>query len=275
MIIDFRVRPPFGGFKNSELFCDMDFHIPFSHRFGFELPESVKQKSIDLMLKEMEDADIDKIVVPARKLYNVTNDDLTELLTQYPDKFYGMAGIDPMDGQKALEEIDQYIIQGPCIGVTMEPGYCTEPLKADDPRIFPIYQKCQENNIPIFLSFGGLTGPLMEYNNPEIVDRVAKRFPELVLILAHGGYPYAAQSCYLCFKNKNIYLVPDFYGTNVPGGSQYMEATTWIPDKIIFGSGYPVQPIGGMLDFYREHMSKEAFEKVTYKNAAKILKIEE
>ncbi len=42
MIIDFRVRPPFGGFKNSELFCDMDFHIPFSHRFGFELPESVK-----------------------------------------------------------------------------------------------------------------------------------------------------------------------------------------------------------------------------------------
>ena len=39
-----------------------------------------------------------------------------------------------------------------------------------------------------------------------------------------------------------------------------MEATTWIPDKIIFGSGYPVQPIGGMLNFYREHMSKEAFE---------------
>ena len=60
-----------------ELDCDMDFHIPFSHRFGFELPESVKQKSMDLMLKEMEEAGIDKIVVPARKSYNVTNDDLT------------------------------------------------------------------------------------------------------------------------------------------------------------------------------------------------------
>ena len=50
---------------------------------------------------------------------------------------------------------------------------------------------------------------------------------------------------------------------------------TWIPDKIIFGSGYPVQPIGEMLDFYRENMSEEAFENVSYKNAAKILKIEE
>ena len=274
MLIDFRIRPPFGGFLSSELFCDMDFHVPFAKRFGFEVAHSTFEKSLDLMFDEMAEAGIDKAVVPARKLYNVTNDDLVGLLADHPDKLYGMAGIDPMDGQKALDEIDQYIINGPCVGVTMEPGYCVKPLKADDECLDPIYDKCQTAGIPIFLSFGGLTGPSVEYNNPEIVDRVAKRFPELTLILAHGAYPYVTQACYTCFKNQNVYLVPDFYGTRVPNGDDYMKATTWIPDKIIFGSGYPVQPIGGMLQYYRDNMTPEAFEMVAYKNAARILGIE-
>lgn len=274
MLIDFRIRPPFSGFRDAEIFCEIPRRIKFASQFGFELPQSVIDKSIDGMLQEMADAGVDKAVVPARKLYNVTNDDLLELLGQYPDKFYGMAGVDPLDGTKALDEIDQYIINGPCKGVTMEPGYCDEPLRADDERIFPVYEKCQNENIPIFLSFGGLVGPTLGYNDPEIVDRVAQIFPDLTLILAHGGYPYVYQSCYLCFKNKNVYLVPDFYATRVPGGDEYMKATTWIPDKIIYGSGYPVQPIGGMLEYYRSHVSPEAFEMITYKNAAKILGIE-
>jgi len=274
MIIDFRVRPPFSGFLKSELYCDLDFHSKFANRFGFELPQSVKEHSIELMLEEMKECGVDKVVIPARKLYNVTNDDLVDLLSKYPDKFFGMAGIDPLDGEKALDEIHQYVINGPCVGITMEPGYCAEPLRADDERLHAVYQICEEKEIPIFLSFGGLVAPLMEFNNPEIIDRVAKKYPDLIIILAHGGYPYPEQSCYVCFKNKNVYLVPDFYGTRVPGGAHYREAMTWIPDKIIFGSGYPVQPIGGMLKYYRENMSEEAFEHVSHKNAAKILKLE-
>lgn len=270
MIIDFRIRPPFGGFRESELFCVED-RENFSSKFGFEVPESLRQKSIEILLQEMDEAGVDKAVVPARKLYHVTNDDLLVLLEQHGDRFYGMAGIDPLDGEKALQEIDKYILNGPCVGVTMEPGYCATPLMADDKRIYPIYKKCEENHIPIFLSFGGLVGPLVEYNDPIIVDRVAHDFPELVLILAHGGFPYATQACYTAFKNKNIYLVPDFYATRVPSGDEYMKATSYIPNKIIFGSGYPVQPVGGMLQYYREHLSEEAFARVSYENAAHIL----
>ena len=45
MIIDFRIRPPFGGFRESELFDAGDREI-FSAKFGFEVPESLRQKSI-------------------------------------------------------------------------------------------------------------------------------------------------------------------------------------------------------------------------------------
>lgn len=274
MIIDFRLRPPFSGFVTSTIFKDADFHAVFSQSFGFTQSPSVKACSIDMLLQEMADAGVDKAVVPARKLYNVTNEDLADLLNTYPDKFYGMAGIDPEDGDKALAEIDQFVVSGPCVGITMEPGYCSNPLKADDERIYPIYEKCQENKIPVFLSHGGLVGPLMEYNNPEIIDRMAQVFPNLTIILAHGAYPYVTQACYTCFKNPNVYLVPDFYATEVPNGNEYLKATTWIPEKIIFGSAYPVQPVGQMLEYYRSHMTAEAFEMVTYKNAANILGIE-
>lgn len=274
MLIDFRCRPPFSGFVTSTIFKDADFHAVFSQSFGFVQSPSVKACSLDMLIDELKAAGVDKAVVPARKLYNVTNEDLVDLINKYPDLFYGMAGIDPEDGDQALAEIDQFVVNGPCVGVTLEPGYCANPLKADDERIFPVYEKCQEHNIPVFLSHGGLVGPLMEYNDPEIIDRVAQIFPNLTIILAHGAYPYVAQACYTCFKNPNVYLVPDFYATEVPLGNEYLKATSWIPEKIIFGSAYPVQPVDQMLEYYRTHMSPEAFEMVTYKNAAKILGIE-
>lgn len=275
MIIDFRVRPAFGGFRGENTFyTNLNFQIPFAKRFGFELPPSVLLQSIDLFLAEMDEAGIDKAVIPARRLYNVTNQALTDFIEHFPTgRFYGMASVDPMDGQAALDEIEQFVVSGPLSGVTLEPGYCAEPLMADDQRLYPLYEKCQRDNIPIFLSFGGLVAPYMAYNNPEIVDRVAVDFPDLKLILAHGGYPYVTQACYVAMNRKNVYLVPDFYATRVPGGKQYLEAAAWIPEKIIFGSGYPVQPIKGMLDYYRENLPADAFERITYKNAADILGI--
>ena len=228
MIIDFRIRAPFGGFKNSVLFDSKD-RATFATKFGFEIQDSLRQKSVDILIKEMDEVGIDKAVVPVRKSVNVSNDEL------------------------------------------MEPGYCTIPMKGDDKRNYPIYQKCQDNNIPVFLSFGGLIGPFMDYNDPNIIDHIASDFPELVLILAHGGYPYVNESCYVAFKNDNVYLVPDFYATRVPGGNEYLKATSWIEDKIIYGSGYPVQPVKGMFEYYKANLSEEAFKKVTYLNAMKIL----
>lgn len=270
MIIDFRIRAPFGGFKNSVLFDSKD-RATFATKFGFEIQDSLRQKSVDILIKEMDEVGIDKAVVPVRKSVNVSNDELMDFLDQYNERFYGMAGIDTLDGENALKEIDKYVLEGPCVGVVMEPGYCTIPMKADDKRNYPIYQKCQDNNIPVFLSFGGLIGPFMDYNDPNIIDHIASDFPELVLILAHGGYPYVNESCYVAFKNDNVYLVPDFYATRVPGGNEYLKATSWIEDKIIYGSGYPVQPVKGMFEYYKANLSEEAFKKVTYLNAIKIL----
>ena len=53
-----------------------------------------------------------------------------------------------------------------------------------------------------------------------------------------------------------------------------MQAAQWISDKIIFGSGYPIQPLKGMVDYYREKLTPDIFEQVAYKNAAKILNLE-
>lgn len=276
LIIDFRCRPPFSGFiAPNEPYFNYQKRIWFGKRFGFEVSDSVKEKSIDLLLQEMDDAGIDKAVIPARKLCHVKNEELVALLGKHSDRFWGMAGVDPMDGQGALEEIEKFVLNGPCVGISIEPGYCAPSLKADDPQLFDIYQLCQENDLPVFLSFGGLVGPLMEFNNPEIVDRAAKQFPDLKLVLGHGGYPYVTQACYTCFRNPNVYLVPDFYATNVPNGLSYFEAMNWIPDQILFGSGYPMQPVKAMLEHYRKHVDEAGFRRLTYENAAKILKIEE
>ena len=54
-----------------------------------------------------------------------------------------------------MKQIDEYIIQGCCQGVFMEPTLDTIPWNMADETIFPIYEKCAEHNIPILFTIGG------------------------------------------------------------------------------------------------------------------------
>lgn len=68
MIIDMRCRPPFGGFLNPVL-CDLyitDAIVAFSKRFGMVPTVAVMEKNMALFIQEMDEAGVDKAVVPIR-----------------------------------------------------------------------------------------------------------------------------------------------------------------------------------------------------------------
>ena len=37
-------------------------------------------------------------------------------------------------------------------------------------------------------------------------DKVARDFPELTLIMSHGGYPFVNEAVYTCLRNANVYM---------------------------------------------------------------------
>ena len=146
---------------------------------------------------------------------------------------------------------------GNATGIIIEHGFCNPPITANDGRNYPIYELCQRLNIPVTLSFGGFLGPDVDHNAPKMIDKVAADFPDLVFVLAHGGWPYVQEMAHIAFNRKNVYLSPDIYAVNVPGSTDYLGAMNYfIPEKMIFGSAYPVIGMKDMLNYYKEHLSK-------------------
>lgn len=279
MIIDFRLRPPFGDFLNCIMY-NTERSAKVASNMGMVQPPSVANKSMELMFGEMERAGITKGVVPGRKanpkMGNVSNSDIEELLNKYPDKFVGFAGIDPTNWEEALEEIEKTVISGPFKGIVLEPGVLTVPMYANDRRMYPVYNKCAKLGVPVILMTGGNAGPDISYTMPVAVDQVAADFPALKLIISHGGWPWVTEILHVAFRRPNIYISPDMYLVNMPGVQDYVTAANYfLQDRFLFATSYPFIPLEeGVIYFKQLSFKIEVIDKLLYKNAAKLLELE-
>ncbi len=237
--------------------------------------ESARQKSMELFIKEMDEAGICAGAVLIRRSTGMDNGDLEKLDTLWPGRFVGVAGIDP-HSPDALAEIDRYVVNGVARAVLVEPGFCRPALRADDRTVYPVYEKCEEKNIPVFISFGGFVAPDLSYTDPMIIERVALDFPKLKLVIAHGGWPNVGGICHVAFEREGVYLAPDLYTMNVPGNRDYLDAANYlIPEKFLFGTAYPcVDMIQAVAYYKRWGLRPEVMEGVMYGNAARLLGLE-
>lgn len=278
-VIDFRVRPPYE--HNWDFFKDAKGNLTTRKgfdRYHFEYKGSVTNESFDEFLEELDRAGIDKAVIPGRGLKGISNDALIELAEKYPDRFIAFPYVDPLEGQKALDDIDKYVINGKGQGIALEPGFAAnEAYDIDDERAYPVYRKLEENGIPLLLTYSSFALTYFDVQSPQRIDKIARKFKNLKIILGHGGWPWVRESISLALVLPNVYLVPDTYGTTGPGAQDYITAAnTVLTDKIIHGSSYPILPLDGAVEFVKKNwgLSEENERKILYGNAAKILGLE-
>ncbi len=230
-----------------------------------------------LFIEEMDEAGITKAVVPLRRAFGHKNEDLLSLLAEYPGRFIGAPCLDPyLPLAKSLEELQEYVLEGPCSVIMMEPGKCQEPMQANDRRIWPIYERCQEKQIPVLLSFGGFIPPALNYNEPYRIEEIAVAFPDLKLVVCHAGWPFVQEMIHVAYFRKNVYLVPDMYMVNCAGAQDYIAAANYmLQDKIILGSAYPILSMKENVAYVRSKVRAEVWSKISYQNAARVLGLEE
>src|SRR5581483_10358157 len=130
-------------------------------RIGFPRAPSAANRSIDLLLQEMDDAGIQWGVIMGRKskapLGIITNEEIETLIGKHPDRFVSFVGVsvsDPID--TSIAEIKKFIAKPGFVGVSIEPCCAETPMSADDQRIYPIYDLCQSMNVPISISLSTL-----------------------------------------------------------------------------------------------------------------------
>jgi predicted TIM-barrel fold metal-dependent hydrolase len=84
-------------------------------------------------------------------------------------------------------------------------------IRIDDPRMYPIFEKCVELDVPISFQTGQGT---MRSNSrivarPIWIDNIARDFPELKIVALHSGYPWEEELVALAIDNDNIFICPD------------------------------------------------------------------
>jgi predicted TIM-barrel fold metal-dependent hydrolase len=258
MAIDFRVRPPFKGFRTA---------------FGRKADPSLSDEVlIERFLARLDEGGITRAVAVGRTVAGdakrpdtiIPNEDVADLVRAYPHRFDGFGSVDVRNIPRALDEIDKIAGLG-LKGVAFDSPWSNPPQYDDDETLFPLYERSKQRGLIAAITSSGFIGPDISYSNPVHIHRVANAFPELTIVVPHGSWPWTTQIAAVLVQSKllgasNIYILPDVYlnPPGVPGRKDYIDIANWtfvgqkLFDRVLFASSFPAQdPADAARDFGR------------------------
>jgi hypothetical protein len=138
-----------------------------------------------------------------------------------------------------------------------------------------MYERAQAHQMPVMIHTGTSVFPGARnlYAQPMLADDVAVDYPNLVIILAHGGRPlWMNEAFFLVRRHPNMYL--DISGIPPQKLLEYFPRIEDIADKVLFGTDWPgpgVPGIRGNIEKFRAlPISGAAQQKILYDNSARI-----
>lgn len=276
-IIDFRYRPNtksiIGGIAESPIFRAGLIAN------GVDIDEFYSRaKTMPEIIADLKEHNVIKAIIVGRDAettygFKPNNPEIREFVQACPEIFQGYYGVDPHKGMAAIRDLDAAIKSGDFHGAAMDPMYAQ--LKTSDAKMYPVYAKCCEMNVPIVITAGPArytANTVMDYTHPKEIDIVAKDFPDLKIIVSHGAWPFVDEMIGVTFRNRNIFLEISEYEL-YPGSSDFLEAAKGIlKDQMLFASACPFVPYLEAAEMYQTFgFDDETYAKIMYKNAAKVL----
>jgi uncharacterized protein len=283
VVVDFRVRPPYKGFLDTFHYRPRPISRDPATMSGFHIDlepsRSVTDRSMTAFIDEFDAAGIDLGVIMGRQappaFGSIPNEDVAELVAAYPKRFVGFGSVNGSQTARALDDIDRIVDLG-LRGVAMDNGYWA--LHDDDASLYPIYEKIAKTGLILSLTSSIFIGDDMTYCMPVHIQRVARRYPQLKIVVPHGGWPWTTEMCAVAFQCTNVHLVPDFYMhiPNMPGAEQYLRSANYfLSYRLLYASSYPIRPLGQSLRQFKAlaFASSDIRDRCLGANALRVLEL--
>ncbi len=209
------------------------------------------------------DADFEKLV-------RANPDTVLKPLRRWPELLQGMIQLNANDLAASMEAIDQWLNDGPMIGVYFPvsgPGACTCTHR----NFNPLTERIAELNGVImqhtWFKTGGKQGP--GETTPAELAQLAARYPQQQFLCAHAGGEW--EKGIRAVRNSPNVLV-ETSGFDATAGFIEMAVRELGADRIVFGSHLPSRSLGTELGkIIGANVSEEAKHKILGENYRRLL----
>lgn len=205
------------------------------------------------------------------------NDWSAKYCSAAPDRLIAFGSVLPRTVSDPGAEVDRITKLGiralklhPSHQVLSPNGY----LKGDA-GLGAVYERAQSNGLPVMIHTGTsiFPGARNLHAQPMLCDDVCIDYPNLVVILAHGGRPlWMEEAFFLVRRHKNMYM--DISGIPPQKLLEYFPRIEEIADKVLWGTDWPgpgVPEIKGNMEKFRAlPIKEEAKRKILHDNAARL-----
>lgn len=215
--------------------------------------------STEDFVASMDAADVDAVMIPSAKMasfdtgqliWDVSEEQVTELADQAPGRIYGLFGIDPREGMAGVRRLEESVKDGPFVGAHLHPYGFNIPV--NHRRLYPFYAKCAELGVPVVMQVGHSAERMPSaMGRPILIDDIALDFPELTIVGAHTGWPWVEELIALAWKHRNVYIGTSAHHPKYWDPSLVRFANTRGKGKVLFGSDYPVMHYQDAFDAIR------------------------
>jgi predicted TIM-barrel fold metal-dependent hydrolase len=241
--------------------------------------------SLEDMIGRMDAAGIERSFLIAAKVgvkhhpacYQVPYALVADAVQKYPERFSGLAGVDPTEGMAGVRELEKSVREYGFIGAHSYPHWFE--LAPDHAKYYPFYAKCVELDIPIQLQVGqsmvyDASYPRRSVGRPISLDSVACDFPELKLVGIHVGIPWTDEMIAMAWKHRNVFIGCDAHRPTYWPDSFVKFINSYGQDKVIFGTDFPVLPFEQTrADIEALGLKPAALRKLLRDNAVSVYKL--
>ena len=177
---------------------------------------------------------------------------VAEYVATHPEKLIGFLSLDPtQDGRQ--QEMSAGHQELGLRGIKLMSMYAG--FQPDDPRLDPLWAYATDHSLPVLLHTGTtfVSQAPLECTLPRHLDKVAIRFPEVRIIMAHLGHPYEPECVAVIRKHPNVYS--DISALHYRPFQLYhslmlvQEYGVW--NKLLFGSDYPFTTVDKSIEGLR------------------------
>lgn len=240
---------------NGQLLIDFHVHLPQyaertnsalewfrSHCPSPEVYDAVSQTCADPanFTAMLERKGVDYAVLLAEMTPSVSGIVSNETIAAFcrsSDKLIPFCTFDPHRGGDLAAELHRLAGMG-FRGVKLYPTY--NYFYPNDAALYPLYGAAQELGMPVMYHTGlsVFQNSRIKYGNPIFLDDVAVDFPDLTLVMSHGGRgPWYDEAMTMLRIHKNAYI--DITGLPPKKLLQYFPDLPRFADKFLFGTDWP------------------------------------